>query len=56
MYTCKAENILGMMTLSATLTVQGEEYIYSEALGNCFWGTRHSQSAKILTTIVNRKD
>jgi len=25
MYTCKARNILGMMTSSATLTVQGEE-------------------------------
>ena len=24
-YTCKARNILGMMTSSATLTVQGEE-------------------------------
>ena len=34
-YTCKAENILGMVISSATLT---------EALGNCFWGKRHMQS------------
>ena len=42
MYTCKAENILGVMTSSATLTVQGElkDASSEHLLGNrhLFWG------------------
>ena len=59
MYTCKAENILGVMTSSATLTVQGELKdasseqswgidIYSGTLGIGFWEESLIQLAKIL--------
>ena len=57
-YTCKAENILGMVTSSVTLTVQGEEYTFILRPWEIVFGERGtcSQLAKILTFILNRKD
>ena len=57
-YTCKAENILGMVTSSVTLTVQGEEYTFILRPWEIVFGERGtcSQLAKILTFIMNRKD
>ena len=57
-YTCKAENILGMVTSSVTLAVQGEEYTFILRPWEIVFGERGtcSQLAKILTFIMNRKD
>ena len=54
MYTCKAINILGVVTSSATLTVQGEERVVIQVLLRLFLGGRGGGEWGVETTFFWR--